>query len=181
MAEATPSRRKIIPVDFFSHGHRISTQINVYGWPLAAQLNDRRADWFDLEIAYVSRIEHLGEIISDFPVSILRKNDIAFALVAGSIDGVIKKPPVSGFTRYRYPTLVGVPSFEITGSLEATGKLDLHSLLAAGAERFFPLYKPSVTLSTDPRVRLTGELALVNMEMVEFICAQDKGEPVTES
>ncbi len=180
MAEA-PSRRKIIPVDFFSHGHRLSTQINVYGWPLSAQLNDKRTDWFDLEIAYISRIEHLGEIISDFPLSILRKNDISFALVAAQMEGVLKKAPLSGFTRYAYRALVAVPSFELVGKLEATGKLDLHTLLAAGAERFFPLYKPSVTLSTDPRVRLTGELALINMDKVEFICAEDKGEPVLET
>lgn len=179
MPETTSTRRKIIPVDFFGHGHRLSTQINVYGWPLSAQLNDRRSEWFDLEIAYVSRVEHLGEIISDFPISILRKTDIAFALLAGQTDGALKKPAASGFTKYLYRTLVAVPSFEITGLLEATGKLDLHTLLAAGAERFFPLFKPSVILSTDPRLKLTGELALINMDKVEFICAEDKGEPVT--
>jgi hypothetical protein len=176
-----PARRKIIPVDFFSHGHRVSTQINVYGWPLSAQLNDRRSEWFDLEVAYVSRIEHLGEIITDFPMSILRKNDIAFALLASQIEGAIKKPAVSGFVRYWYRTLVAVPSFEITGMLEGPAKLDLHVLLAAGAERFFPVRKPSITLSTDPGVRLTGELALINMDKVEFICAEDRGEPASES
>ncbi len=176
-----PARRKIIPVDFFSHGHRLSTQINVYGWPLSAQLNDKRSLWFDLEVAYVSRIEHLGEIISDYPLSILRKEDISFALLAGSIEGAIKKMPLSGFSRFVYSTLVAVPSFEVIGGLEATGKLDLHSLLAAGAGQFFPLLKPSITLSTDPKVRLTGELALINMSKVEFICAQDRGEPLGDS
>ncbi len=181
MGRPEPIRRKIIPVDFFSHGHRVSTQINVYGWPLSAQLNDRRAAWFDLEIAYISRIEHLGEIISDFPVSILRKTEVSFALLASQIEGVLKKTPTSGFTRYLHRALVAVPSFEIVGKLEAIGKLDLHTLLAASAERFFPIHKPTITLSTDPSVLLTGELALVNMDKVEFLCAEDRGEPVIES
>jgi len=181
MTSSGPARRKILPVDFFSHGHRLSTQVNVYGWPLSAQLNDKRSEWFDLEFAYISRIEHLGEIISDFPLSILRKEDIAFALVTGQIEGAIKKPPVSGFTRYMYKTLIAVPSFEIVGGLEATGKLDLHSLLTVGAGQFFPVYNPTVTLSTDPGVRLTGQLVLVNMNKVEFICAEDKGEPILEN
>lgn len=181
MADTLSARRKIIPVDFFSHGHRVSTQVNVYGWPLAAQLNDRRSEWFDLEIAYVSRLEHLGEIISDFPLSTLRKSEIAFALLATQTEGAVKKTPPSGFTRYQYRAMVGVPSFEISGKIETTGKLDLHTLLVVGSERFFPLHKPIATMSTDPKVRLTGELALINMEMVEFICAEDKGEPVAES
>jgi hypothetical protein len=181
MAQTVTARRKIIPVDFFGHGHRISTQINVYGWPLAAQLNDKRSQWFDLEIAYISRIEHLGEIISDYPTSILRKDDIAFALVAGKSDGVIKKPPAGAFGRFHYPALIGVPSFELSGFLESTGKLDLHTLFAVGAERFFPLFRPSITLSTDPKVRLTGEMVLVNMEKVEFICAEEKGEIAPEA
>ncbi len=180
MTDMAPRRRKMIPVDFYSHGHRVSTQINVYAWPLSAQLNDRRSEWFDLDIAYVSRIEHLGEIISDYPSSILRKNDISFALIAGKTDGVFKKTP-SPFARFWYRALAAVPSFELTGMLEATGTLDLHTLLAAGAERYFPLFRPSITLSTDPRVRLTGELALINMDKVEFICAENKGEPAQDT
>src|SRR5512136_2252172 len=91
MATSIATRRKMIQVDFFTPSHRISTQVNVYGRPLADQLNDPRLSWIPLEIAYISRVERPGEIIADYAISAMRKDQISFALITGSTEGALKK------------------------------------------------------------------------------------------
>src|SRR5512136_3442974 len=100
MATSIPTRRKMLQVDFFTPSHRISTQVNVYGRPLSDQLNDPRISWIPLEMAYISRSERPGEIIADYAISALRKDQISFALMSGSTEGAVKKVSqanISGF------------------------------------------------------------------------------------
>ena len=91
MATPIPTRRKMLQVDFFTPAHRLSTQVNVFGHTLADQLNDPRVSWINLEMAYISRIEKPGEIIADYAISTLRKDQVSLAMISGSTEGAVKK------------------------------------------------------------------------------------------
>src|SRR5512136_3354226 len=118
MPEISTARRRMLQVDFFTNAHRLSTQMNVYGRPLSDQLNDPRVSWIELEIAYISRIERPAEIIADYAISTLRKEQILFAMIAGSTEGALKKLPYtttsSFYSRQLYKTWIATRSFEIT-------------------------------------------------------------------
>ncbi|HLF25185.1 MAG TPA: hypothetical protein VJG32_02515 [Anaerolineae bacterium] len=166
------SRR--LTVDFFSHSHRISTQFLIRARPLADTLNDHTLSYVDLDIAYVSRIDKPGELIADYTLSILRKENISFCLVAAQIEMAVKQLP-SGqyFARRSRSVFCTVPSFEITGLIDVPGNVDLHKMMAIGVERFMPIYKAKATISLLQSVSFSGELILVNKERIQVLCLGD--------
>jgi hypothetical protein len=182
MPEISTTRRRMLQVDFFTNAHRLSTQMNVYGRPLADQLNDPRVSWIELEMAYISRIERPAEIIADYAISTLRKDHILFAMISGSTDGAIRKTAMSSsfYTRLLYRVWVAMRSFEIIGFIEWTGKLDLHTLLVANADRFMAISNATAISTVLPAIRFSAELMLVNKEAVEMFCSEEKGKPATQ-
>ena len=182
MPELSTTRRRMLQVDFFTSAHRLSTQLNVYGRPLADQLNDPRVSWIELEMAYISRIERPAEIIADYAISTLRKDHILFVMISGSTDGAIKKIAMSSafYVRLLYRIWVATRSFEITGFIEWTGKLDLHTLLVTNAERFMPIFNASATSTIFPAIHFNADLMLVNREAVEMFCSEEKGKPAPQ-
>ena len=182
MPELSTTRRRMLQVDFFTSAHRLSTQMNVYGRPLADQLNDPRVSWIELEMAYISRIERPAEIIADYAISTLRKDHILFVMISGSTDGAIKKIAMSSafYVRLLYRVWVATRSFEITGFIEWTGKLDLHPLLVTNAERFMPIFNASATSTIFPAIHFNADLMLVNRDAVEMFCSEEKGKPAPQ-
>ncbi len=163
------SRR--LTVDFFSYSHRISTQFLIRGRPLADTLNDHTLSYIDLDIAYVSRIDKPGELIADYAVSLLRKENISFCLVASQIEMAVKAAPSAQYFSHRSrKVFCTVPSFEITGLIDVPSNVDLHKMMAIGVERFMPIYKATATISLLQSVEFSGELFLVNKEAVEVLC-----------
>lgn len=178
----TPTRRRMLQVDFFTHAHRLSTQVNVYVRPLGDQLNDPRVSWIQPEAAYISRIERPGEIIADYALSTLRKDHILFAMVSGSTDGAVKKiAHAPGFYAKRlHQVFVATGSFEVTGHIELTGKIDLNTLLIATAERFMPVLNATATISLFPTTRFSAEMILVNKDAIDMFCIEEKGQAAPE-
>ena len=169
------SRR--LTVDFFSHSHRISTQFLIRGRPLADTLNDHTLSYIELDIAYVSRIDKPGDLIADYTTAILRKENISFCVVASQIEMALKQVlPQQYFSRRTRQVFITVPSFEITGRLDAPCTIDLHKMMAIGTERFMPIYQGTATIALLQSVTLSGDLILVNKEAIQVLCM---GEAVT--
>lgn len=173
MAHSQVASRRLT-VDFFSHSHRISTQFAVRGRPLADTLNDHTLSYVDLDVAYVSRIDKPGELIADYSVALLRKENVSFCVVAAQIEMAIKAVPSPTYFARRYrPVFCTVPSFEITGLIDVPANLDLHTMMAVGVERFMPILRATATISELQTVNFSGELILVNKEAIEVLCIGD--------
>lgn len=173
MATAQVASRRLT-VDFFSHSHRISTQFLIRGRPLINTLNDHTLSYIDLDIAYVSRIDKPGDLIADYSLSILRKENISFCVVASQIEMAIKtKPSAQYFSRRSRTVFCTVPSFEITGLIDVPTGDDLHQMMAIGVERFMPIFNATATISLLQSVSFSGELILVNKERVQVLCIGD--------
>ncbi len=163
-----------LTVDFFSHSHRISTQFLVRSRPLADTLNDHTLSYVDLDIAYVSRIDKPGELIADYSVAILRKENISFCVVASQVELAVKQvPSAQYFARRSRAMFCTVPSFEINGQIDVPGNLDLHKMMAIGVERFMPIYKATATISLLQSVKFSGDLILINKEAIQVLCISE--------
>jgi hypothetical protein len=182
MPEIPSIRRRMLQVDFFTHAHRLSTQVNVHGQPLSDHLNDSRVSWIELESAYISRIERPGEIIADYTLSALQKQHIAFAMISGSTEGAIKKVAyTSGFYAKRHhQVFAATGSFEITGHIELMGKFDLHTLIIASTERFIPILNATATISLFPTTHFSAGMILINKDALEVFCIEEKGQLAPE-
>ena len=166
------SRR--LTVDFFTHSHRISTQFLVRGRPLIATLNDHTLSYIELDIAYVSRIDKPGDLVADYAISIVRKENVSFCVVAAQVELALKAVPQAQYlSRRSRHAFCTVPSFEIEGQIDVPGSLDLHQMMAIGTERFMPIHDATATISLLQSVSFSGELILVNKERIQVFCVSD--------
>jgi hypothetical protein len=162
-----------LTADIFADSHRISTQMSLRGRVLGDLLNDPNTSYLELDIAYVSRIDHPGEILADYSLSIVRKDRLTFIVVASMGDMALKQNPAKMGMRL-WPVFVTVPGFEITGQIEAPVNLDLRTLMAIGVERFVPVFDAKATLSMNQSVEFGGELVLINKTAIEVLCVSSK-------
>src|SRR5512142_1226060 len=162
------SRR--LTADIFCDSHRISTQMALRGRVLSDVLADSSTSYLELDIAYVSRIDHPGEILADYSLSIVRKDRLTFVVVANMSDMALKQNPAMKMGMRTWPVYVTVPGFEINGFIEAPLNIDLRALMAVGVERFIPVFDAKASLSMNQSVIFGGELIFINKTAVEVLC-----------
>jgi len=172
MSTTVSSRR--LNADIFADSHRLSTQMALRGRVLADVLNDNNTSYLELDIAYVSRIDHPGEILADYALSIVRKDRLSFVVIASGLEMAVKQNQAMYMYRRLWPVFVTVPYFEITGQIEAPQNVDLRALMAIGVERFVPVYNGTATLSINQSIQFSGELILINKTSIEVLCIGDK-------
>jgi hypothetical protein len=163
-----------LTADIFSDSHRISTQMSLRGRILSDLLNDNNTSYLELDIAYVSRIDHPGEILADYSLSIVRKDRLTFVVVATMSEMALKQNPSVKMGMRTWPVYVTVPGFEINGFIEAPLNIDLRALMAIGVERFIPIFDGKATLSMNQSLQFGGELILINKTAVEVLCLGNK-------
>ena len=163
-----------LTADIFADSHRISTQMALRGRVLSDVLNDSNTSYLELDIAYVSRIDHPGEILADYAVSIVRKDRLSFVVIASGLEMALKQNQATYLHRRLWPVFVTVPYFEITGQIEAPSNVDLRALMAIGVERYVPVFNATATLSITQSIQFSGELILINKTSIEVLCIGDK-------
>jgi len=162
--------------DFFTHSYRISGRVDVRQKKLADQLNDHTTAFLQLEDVYVSNIERPADIITSHPISILRKDNITAVVVTYQEDGLPKEQTYgSYFGTYLRKAFVTVPSFEIKGYLRLSGRMDLRTVLTAGAGDFASLFDGQMRSSVNPDVTFTGGAILVNKNHIGAFWLEEEG------
>ncbi|MGD2177840.1 MAG: hypothetical protein PVG71_08460 [Anaerolineae bacterium] len=161
------ARATELVADFFTQSYRVSGRVDARLRKLADQLEDRTTSFLHLEDAYISSLEHPGDIIASHALPILRKERMVAVLVAREEDGLSS---LHSYGSYRgghlQKAVLIIPSLEVQGYLRLSGKRDLRSVVTAG-NQFVPMLDARMTLSTRPDIEFTGGLVLVNRAHVE--------------
>ncbi len=157
--------------DFFTYRHRLSGRIDVRYNKLAAQLNDPTSSFLELEDAYVSNVERPAEIVASYTSAILRKNNITAVVIANQEDGLLREQTYgSYFGTYLRKLFITVPSFEATGYMRLSGKMDLRTVLTTGTDAFIPVLDGEMRSAIRPEILFTGGAILVNKDQIGVFC-----------
>ncbi len=167
-------RSDLLAADFFTDSYRMSGHVPIGKRRLADMLSDRLSNFLSLQDIYVSRIHKPGEIAAHYKAGSLIKSQITFVVLPTKADGLSKDHTYPALSRQMQPVFITVPSFEIQGSLNIVGKLDLQALLAIGVDQFMPLLDATATASALPEVQFSGPVILVNKSSVELFCVADE-------
>jgi hypothetical protein len=163
--------------DFFTYRHRLSGRVDVRYNKLAAQLNDPTSSFLELEDAYVSNVEHPADIVASYTSAILRKDNITAVVIANQEDGLLREQTYgSYFGTYLRELFITVPSFEITGYIRLSGKMDLRTVLTTGTDAFIPVLDGEMRSSIRSEVFFTGGAILVNKNQIGVFCIKGEKE-----
>ena len=161
--------------DFFTYRHRLSGRVDVRHNGLAAQLNDATTSFLVLEDAYVSNVERPAEIVASYTSSILRKRNITAIVVAQQEDGLMRQQSYGSYLgTWVRKSFITVPSFEITGYLRLSGKIDLRTVLTTGTDAFIPVLDGEMRSAIRPEIVFTGGAVLVNKDHVGVFCMEEE-------
>jgi hypothetical protein len=161
--------------DFFTYRHRLSGRVDVRYNTVAAQLNDATTSFLVLEDAYVSNVERPGEIVASYTASVFRKANITAVVVARQEDGLMRQQSYGSYLgTYIRKIFITVPSFEITGYLRLSGKMDLRTVLTTGTDAFIPVIDGEMRSSIRPEIFFTGGAILVNKDHVGVFCMEEE-------
>ena len=159
--------------DFFTYRHRLSGRVDVRHKKLAAQLNDPTSSFLALEDAYVSNVERPADIVASYTTSILRKQNITSVVLARQEDGLLREQTYgSYFGTYLLKLFITVPSFEITGYIRLSGKMDLRTVLTTGTDAFIPVLDGEMRSAIRPDIVFTGGVVLVNKDHIGVFCVE---------
>ncbi len=167
----TGVRSKWISADFFTDTYRISGSVDVYRLSLADQLNDPHISYIWLEEVYVSPINRPGEIMANYPIAALGKNNLTLVILSDHEEGLTKKQ-----THHSYvwgkprPIFLTVAGFEVRGEWEIKGSFDVRML--ARLELFLPIMGGVVSATLKPEIQYQGAMILVNKEALGVVHIQ---------
>ncbi len=167
--------RDVITGDFFTPGYRLTGKLNVGHAGLVRLLNDTTYSLVEIQDVYLSRANAPGKILAHFSIARVPKTRLELVLLGRREDvgplGVAR----TGFgTVYEHEVLVTTGDFEIRGSLEQIGRLDVPTLLFEGSAKFFLLYKATIVALAAADVQFTAGAVLVNRSRIDLFCTQEE-------
>jgi hypothetical protein len=169
--------RGFIAADFFTHTYRISARADTRKRSLANHLNDRLTSYLELHETFVSRLHKPSEIVASYKLASLRKDSITFVILAAEKE-TSERHAYGYFAKQLCDVFLTVPSFEIRGKLQVTGKLDLHAFLVKGTENFISISNPVASPCLFPDISFTGGTVLVNKSRIELFCISETPSPL---
>ncbi|MDW8067565.1 MAG: hypothetical protein RML46_01480 [Anaerolineae bacterium] len=163
-------------VDFFTHSYRISGHLDVRRQCLFEMLNDRTTRFLQLEDAYISPIDRPGEILASYSASTLAKANLTLAMVARQEDALPRKQVYGSYMgAHLYNIFLTVPTFEISGYLRLSARVDLRRLLVTEGEEeeFLVILDGRVRGSVRPDIVFNAGGILVNKRHIGAFCMEE--------
>jgi hypothetical protein len=138
-------------------------------------LNDNTTSVFQVEDAYISRLQQPGKIIEHRPQVAIVKATLSLALIARREEIGPQGLAHGGYSHVvPFPVLITTSAFEIRGTLELPGKLDVSALISAGSGKYITAYKVTLIAAAYPDNPYAAEVVIINRNTVQLI-APDQG------
>jgi len=164
-----------INVDLLTDTHRISCRLEAGNLGIIGVLNDVTTSVFQVEDAYISRLQQPAKIIEHRPVVNIAKATLSLALIGRREEIGPQGLARGGYTQMVPLTvLITTTAFEIHCNLELPGKLDAGALLAGGTGKYILAYKATIIATTKSEIPYTSEVLIINRQLVETV-APDQG------
>ncbi len=160
---------EVITADFFINQHRVRGQIFTGPRRLTDALNDELHSSVELSEVEVARVIEPEKVVYTYPSAVLMKEAIALVIIPGEgSDG--NEGRIFKFIEKRpYEVVLTIPPYEISGVLHLRGTGKLQTLLVMEVGHFVPMTQAQVVFTLFPKVRFSGEVAIVNKARLEVV------------
>ena len=173
-----PLAPRYVPAEILTTHNYIFGQLKVPQSGLMGMLSDTTSSYLEVDDASMAMIHKPDKVISYTPVLwMVKARAVAVCLnkydYAG-LQGIMR----GGFSRLMpYPVQITTPTYDISGTLEWSGRFEFPALITEGTNAFFILTESVVTAPLFPALHLETPVALVNRAFLEtLIVVKKSGE-----
>lgn len=173
-----PMTVRYVSADFLTSSHHIFGQLKVGQTGVTGLLSDPRNSYIEISDASLVRIQQPDKVINYAQMLWLVKSQAVAVCIhkreyAGST-AVLR----AGYTRVLpYHVEITTAIFEVTGTLDWSGRFEFSVLMTEGTNAFILLYDALITSSFSSDLHIDSQVALINRNYISTLILTRKSPP----
>lgn len=171
----SPITNRLVPAEILTSSHYIFGQIRVIQSGLLGMLTDTTNSHIEINDASIAPIHKPSSVMNYTPQLYLVRSEVA-AVCLGKreymgLQGVMK----GGFQRlFPYTVQISTRTYDITGTIEWSGRFEFSALITEGTSNFFIVYDATLTAPLFPELKIESPVAIVNRTFLETLILNKK-------
>ena len=175
----SPINNRLIPAEILTSSHYIFGQIKVIQSGLVGMLTDTTSSFLEINDASIAPIQKPSSVMNYATQLYLVRSEIAAVCLSKrdymGLQGVMK----GGFQRlFPYPVQISTRTYDISGTLEWSGRFEFSALLTEGTSNFIIIYDATLTAPLYPDVKIETPVILVNRGFLESLIVTRKSPTI---
>jgi len=173
-ADLPSGTNRFISADFFTPSYRIVGKIVIPSTGLIGLMNDPITSFMEIHDARLARL-HMPTKLVDHYESLRLVRSQVFAVCLARREDVGHSATRSGYGRnYEYPLLMTTSVYELSGTVEFSGRFDFSVVMVDGKSDFIPLYNTNLTAILIPALKVESPAMLFNRKQVDMLALKSQ-------
>lgn len=165
-----PSSARAIVANFFTTSYRIIGKVDVGNSGLLGLLTDPSTSLIQLKDASTARLSEPKRLADRYnTLQVVKRGLVAIAVSQKEEIGPDAHAGATYTRISKYPVRLITSRFDIQGTLEWPGRLELPAMLTAGAGDFFPLYEATLKAIQYSELELASPAIIFNRRKLDLI------------
>lgn len=171
----SPIPNRLIPAEILTSSHYIFGQIKVIQSGLLGMLTDTTNSFLEVNEASIAPIFKPSSVMNYATQLYMVRREISAVCLSKrdymGLQGVMK----SGYQRLiPYPVQISTRTYDLTGTIEWSGRFEFSALIAEGTSSFISVYDGVITAPFYPELKLEAPVILLNREYLESLIVTKK-------
>ncbi len=175
----SPATNRLIPAEILTCSQYIFGQVKVIQSGLVGMLTDTTTSYIEINDASIAPIHKPSSVMNYTPQLYLVRSEIAAVSLRKreymGLQGVLK----SGYQRLiPYPVQIFTRTYEITGTLEWSGRFEFSALITEGTSYFIVVYDAVLTAPLYPEIKFEAPVMILNRSFLETLIVNKKAPTI---
>jgi hypothetical protein len=175
----SPITNRLIPAEILTSSHYIFGQIKVIQSGLVGMLTDTTNSFLEVNEASIAPIFKPSSVMNYATQLYMVRSEIAAVSLRKreymGMQGVMK----SGYQRLiPYPVQISTRTYDLTGTLEWSGRFEFSALISEGTSNFIMIYDAVLTAPLYPELKIESPVILLNRSYLETLIVTKKAPTI---
>jgi len=171
----SPIPNRLIPAEILTSSHYIFGQIRVIQSGLVGMLTDTTSSFLEVNEASIAPIFKPSSVMNYATQLFMVRSEIAAVCLSKrdymGLQGVMK----GGYQRLiPYPVQISTRNYDLTGTIEWSGRFEFSALISEGTSNFFSVYDGMITAPLYPELKIEAPVILLNRNYLESLIVTRK-------
>jgi hypothetical protein len=175
----SPSANRLVPAEVLTSSHYIFGQIKVLQSGLVGMLTDITTSHLEINDASIAPIHKPTSVMNYTPQLYLVRSEVVAICLSKrdymGLQGVMK----AGYQRlFPYAVQISTRMYDITGTIEWSGRLEFYALIAEGTSNYFIVYDATLTSPLYPELKIETPVTIINRSFLESLILNKKSPTI---
>lgn len=166
---------RLIPAEILTSSHYIFGQIKVIQSGLVGMLTDTTNSFLEVNEASIAPIYKPSSVMNYASQLLMVRSEISAVCLSKrdymGLQGMMK----SGYQRLiPYPVQISTRTYDLTGTIEWSGRFEFSALISEGTSSFFMVYDGVITAPLYPELRIEAPVIILNRNYLESLIVTKK-------